>query len=94
MMLQYDWNPGVESEESTAHKSVYSPKSVGLMVTLHLKWSLDPLVRIKFFVQDILSELKELRYHEPCTTYPTISIGRSQSLKFIFDILQQVLCIS
>jgi hypothetical protein len=80
MMLQYDWNHsgaegGADEDSATVNKVVYSSKDVGLMAKLHLKWSLDPLLRVKFFVRDIFSELKELRYREPCTTYPTISIG-------------------
>lgn len=71
-MLQRDWKG---EEEELGHKFHYSNKDIGLIFRLHLKWSNDRLSRVKYFVDDILSELKGLSYSEPSKHYPTISIG-------------------
>ncbi len=93
-MLQYDWREEVSVDsDGLAPKLHYSTRDVGLMMKFHLKWSIDPLGRVKFFVQDILSELKQLRYHEPCDTYPTISIGTYSLSIGIIYFFQQVLFI-
>jgi hypothetical protein len=98
MMLQFDWRMETDAGDLPLTKQNFSSKDVGLMTKLHLKWSTEPLLRVKFFVQDIFSELKDLRYNEPCTTYPTISIGMcpsspshcSSSWVFVFVYLSQL----
>lgn len=77
-MLKFDWKDDLnfQGENGNGPKLTYSTHNIGLMIKLHLKWARNPLIRVKFFVQDIFTELKQLRFHDPCSSYPTISIGK------------------
>lgn len=90
-MLKFDWKEDLSFQsDGGGPKLTYSTRDIGLMIKLHLKWARNPLVRVKFFVQDIFSELKQLRYHDPCSSYPTISIGNlflfNLFLLFLFNL--------
>ena len=69
-MLQYDWH-----SNDSIEKVAYGPKNVGVLVQMHIKHAMEPLVRVRALVDDVIPELKELRFNEPTTNYATLSIG-------------------